>query len=80
MRECFQHGMLNPYYVLTEKEGEFVAHFMCTVAVQPRSTAILAGNLPVDTARYESEHSIKDEGFKTLLARDLWKDEKAKKK
>jgi methionine aminopeptidase len=79
MRECGQHGMLNPYYVLQEKEGEYVAHFMCTIAVQPRSTAILAGNLPVDVSRYESENSVKDEGFKSLLARDLWKDEKVKK-
>ena len=79
-RECSQHGMLLPYYVLTEKAGEFVAHFHTTVAVQPRSTAILAGNIPIDVTRFESEHSIKDEGLKALLASDLWKDEKPKKK
>lgn len=44
-KECLTHNLLVPYYVLTEKAGEFVAHFHTTVAVQPRSTAILAGNL-----------------------------------
>ena len=79
-RECFEHGMILPYYVLADKAGEYVAQFHTTIAVQPRSTAILSGNLPLDVSRFESEHSIKDEGVKTLLASGLWKDEKAKKK
>lgn len=78
-RECTTHNLLVPYFVLQEKAGEFVAHFHTTVAVQPRSTAILAGNIPFDLSRYESEKSIKDEGLKALLEGGLWKDERKKK-
>lgn len=56
-----------------------MAHFHTTIAVQPRSTAILAGNIPLDVSRFESDKSIKDEGLKALLASGLWKDEKKKK-
>jgi len=80
VKECLDHHMLVPYYVLKEKEGEYVAHFHTTIAVQPRSTAILSGNIPIDLSRFESEKSIKNEELKALLASDLWKDEKAKKK
>lgn len=79
-KECSDHNMLIPYYCLKEKEGEFVAHFHTTIAVQPRSTAILSGNIPIDLTRFESDKSIKDEELKALLASDLWKDEKVKTK
>lgn len=79
-RECMTHNLIVPYYALAEKAGEFVAHFHTTIAVQPRSTGVLAGNIPVDVSRFESAHSIKDESLKALLAQGLWKDEKPKKK
>lgn len=58
VRECINHDMLVPYPVLSERPGEFVAHFKATVVVQPRSTAVICGNTPIDTARFTSEHSI----------------------
>ena len=79
VRECLNHDLLVPYPVLTEKVGEFVAQFKATVVVQPRSTAVIAGNEPFDASRYQSEHSVQDEGLKAILAKDLWKKEKAKK-
>lgn len=45
-----------------------MAQFHCTIAVQPRSTGLIAGNIPFDVSRFESEHSIKDEELKALLA------------
>jgi len=72
--------MLVAYPVLTEKAGETVAQFKCTVAVLPKSTAILAGNQAFDEARYEGEHSIQNEEVKSLLTKGLWKKEKEKKK
>jgi len=45
VRECVEHELLVPYPVLEEKNGEFVAHFKTTVAILPRSTAVLAGDL-----------------------------------
>ena len=58
VKECLNHDLLIPYPVLTDKQGEFVAHFKSTVAVLPRSTAVIAGNLDVDVSKFESEHSI----------------------
>jgi hypothetical protein len=69
--------MLIPYPVLSEKNGEYVAQFKATIVVQPRSTAVIAGNAPLNTGRYTSEHSIQDADLTALLAKDLWK--KAKK-
>ena len=80
LRECVNHDLLVPYPVLTEKPNEFVAQFKATVVVQPRSTAVIAGGAELDVARYQSEHEVKDEGLKTLLAQDLWKKEKKSKK
>jgi len=65
--------------VLEEKNGEFVAHFKTTVAVLPRSTAVLAGDLELDETRYTGDHSLKEE-LKALVSSALWKKEDKKKK
>ena len=79
VRECLNHDMLIPYPVYSERAGEFVAQFKATVVVQPRSTAVIAGNTPIDTDRYTSEFSVQDPDLVALLAKDLWKKEKPKK-
>lgn len=43
VKECLEHELLMDYPVLTDKAGEFVAHFKGTVVVQPKSTAIICG-------------------------------------
>lgn len=73
VKECFEHDLLMPYPVLSEKQGEFVAQFKATVAVLPRSTAVLAGGAPIDVSKFNSEKSITDADLKTLLEQDLWK-------
>lgn len=73
VRECTNHDLLVPYPVLTERQGEYVAHFKATVVVQPRSTAVICGNTPIDTSRFTSEHSVVDADMVALLAKDLWK-------
>lgn len=75
VRECVDHELMQEFPVLVEKEGEFVAHFKSTIAILPRSTAVLAGALPFDSARYEATatHSIKNEEVKTMITKDLWK-------
>lgn len=80
VRECLNHDMLVPYPVLSEKTGEFVAQFKCTIVVQPRSTAVIAGGAVIDQSKFQSEHEVKDEDLKALLAQDLWKKEKKDKK
>jgi len=45
----------------------------------PKSTVVLAGNLPFEVERFESEKRIDNDAIKTLLAGDLWKKEEKKK-
>lgn len=72
VKECYDHDLIMPYPVLTEKNGEFVAQFKATVAVLPRSTVVLAGGKAIDCSKFNSDKSITDEGVKTLLEQDLW--------
>lgn len=78
-KECGDHDMLIAYPVLTEKPGDIVAQFFCTIAVLPRSTAILCGDLTFDEARFKGDHSIQNEEVKKLVEKELWKKEKVKK-
>ncbi len=47
--------------------------------MQPKSTAVIAGNTPIDTARFQSDNSVQNADLQALLAKDLWKKEKPKK-
>jgi len=67
------------YPVLTEKAGELVAQFKTTIAVLPRSTAVLAGEVAIPVARFETEKKIADAELSALIAGDLWKKEDKKK-
>lgn len=64
---------------MVEKAGEIVAHFKCTIAVLPRSTVILAGDLPFAKERFNSEKTIQNKEIQDLLASSLWKKEEKKK-
>lgn len=79
VKECVDHELMQEFQVLTEKEGEFVAHFKSTIAILPRSTVVLAGALPC-TASTESTHSIKDEAVKAAIKKDLFAKVKEAKK
>lgn len=78
VKECVEHNLITGYPVLTEKAGEIVAQFKCTIAVLPRSTVVLAGDLPL-AARYESDKKVADPELAALIASDLWKKEDKKK-
>ena len=81
VKECLEHDLLTSYPVLVEKVGEYVAQFKCTIIVQPRSTVVLAGDIPLQVERFETAKKIEDPELLTLLAGDLWKkDEKKEKK
>jgi hypothetical protein len=67
------------YPVLTEKQGEFVAQFKATVVVQPKSTVILCGGRALARDGLDSDKKVKDEALATLIASELWKEEKKKK-
>jgi len=58
--ECLNHDMIIPYPVLEEKcqdknaGPDLVAQFKSTVAIMPRSTAVLCGNI-ANPNTFESE-------------------------
>lgn len=79
VRECVDHELLQEFPVLIEKDGEFVAHFKSTVAVLPRSTAVLAGAHPIDAAKFVAANPIKNEDVKKSIEKELFKKVEAKK-
>jgi methionine aminopeptidase len=79
IKECVEHQLLEPYPVLCEVAGEYVAQFKATVVVQPNSTVIIAGGDALK-AECKSEHTIKDAELKALCAGDFWKNDKKAEK
>lgn len=66
--ECCRHGLLQPYPVVTEKRGEFVAQFKVTVLLLPGGSKKIAG-LPFSQENViKSQFEIKDVEIKKLLA------------
>jgi hypothetical protein len=80
VKECTTHDLLMDYPVLGEKKGEFIAQFKATIAIQPKSVAILCGGQDlVGKDGYSTDKKIKNEELNALIARDLWKAEEKKK-
>lgn len=79
VKECIAHDLLTAYPVLVEKAGEIVAQFKCTIAILPRSTVILAGDIPLNLERFETEKKVADQELIDLLQSELWKKEDKKK-
>jgi len=80
VNECLKHDLLHQYPVLTEKSGEFVAHFKYTVLILKGSTLVVTG-LPVDATKLKTDKKIEDKAILDLLALSMEKDaQKAQKK
>jgi len=79
VKECMDHDLVMPFPVLTEKNGEIVAQFSSTVAVLPKSTAVLAGDIAVEEERFAPANPITSEDVKALVNCELWKKEDKKK-
>lgn len=73
--ECVTHKLVDPFNVLYEKEGEFVAQFKFTVLLMPSGSHKITG-LPIDLKMYQSEHKITDPAVKSILTQGT----KSKKK
>lgn len=74
--ECLNHGLINPYPVLYEKQGELVAQIKGTVLLMPNGTDRIT---VAPLQKIESEKSVTDEKVKELLSTSL-KNKKKKKK
>jgi len=66
VQECVSHTLLDPFHVLYEKEGEFVAQFKYTIVLMPNGTHKISG-VPCDTSVLASEHKIEDAAVKQVL-------------
>lgn len=61
--ECSNHGLLTPFPVLYEKEGEYVAQFKFTVAITATGLQRIT-TIPLDQDAYKSDHKIADADLK----------------
>lgn len=64
--ECVSHKLIEPFQVLYEKPGEFVAHFKFTVLLMPNGPHRITG-LPFEQNSYKSQCVIKDQELRSLL-------------
>jgi len=66
--ECSKHDLVEPFTVLWDKAGEFVAQFKFTVLLMPNGPMKITG-LPFDADHYDSEYQIVNEEMKEILSR-----------
>jgi curved DNA binding protein len=79
IKECVEHGILNPYPVLEEKRDQFVGHLKFTVLVMPNGPLKTTG-VPLSVEQIKSECKVEDEDLLKLLATSAKKKKKPKKK
>ncbi|XP_066993347.2 proliferation-associated protein 2G4 [Anabrus simplex] len=65
--ECVNHKLIEPFQVLYEKAGEYVAHFKFTVLLMPNGPHKITG-LPFESELYVSEYEVSDPELKSLLS------------
>lgn len=78
VQEPQQHGLLTPYDVLYDKEGEFVAQFLFTVALTKTGSLMIASPT-FDQEVVKSEKKIEDQALLDLLATEVSRKKKNKK-
>merc|ERR1712109_238262 len=66
VHECVSHKLIDPFQVLFDKEGAYVAQYKFTVLLMPNGPHKITG-LPFDESLYKSEHSIEDAEIQKLL-------------
>ncbi|KAK2862207.1 hypothetical protein Q5P01_001740 [Channa striata] len=77
--ECAKHELLQPFSVLHEKEGEFVAQFKFTVLLMANGPHRIT-NGPFDPEIYKSEYEVQDPELRTLLQSSASRKTQKKKK
>ena len=77
--ECEKHGVVSPYPVLWEKEGEHIAHLQFTVLLLPTGPLKIT-SFPWDASLIKSEKEVKDEELKELLKTSVRPSKKSNKK
>ncbi|XP_016322068.1 proliferation-associated protein 2G4-like [Sinocyclocheilus anshuiensis] len=77
--ECAKHELLQPFNVLHEKEGEYVAQFKFTVLLMANGPLRITSG-PFDRELYKSEHEVQDPELKALLQSSASRKAQKKKK
>ncbi|KAM9409996.1 proliferation-associated protein 2G4a [Pholidichthys leucotaenia] len=77
--ECVKHELLQPFSVLHEKEGEFVAQFKFTLLLMANGPHRITSG-PFDPDLYKSEYEVQDPELKTLLQSSASRKTQKKKK
>ncbi|XP_013991365.2 proliferation-associated protein 2G4 [Salmo salar] len=77
--ECAKHELLQPFNVLHEKEGEFVAQFKFTVLLMANGPLRITTEL-YEQELYKSEHEVEDADLKALLQSSASRKTQKKKK
>lgn len=77
--ECAKHELLQPFNVLHEKEGEFVAQFKFTVLLMANGPLRITNSL-FEPELYKSEHEVEDPELKALLQSSASRKTQKKKK
>ncbi|XP_054639836.1 proliferation-associated protein 2G4-like isoform X2 [Dunckerocampus dactyliophorus] len=77
--ECAKHDLLQPFSVLHEKEGEFVAQFKFTVLLMANGPHRITSG-PFEPEFYKSAHEVQDPELRTLLQSSTSRKAQKKKK
>ncbi|KAJ3587120.1 hypothetical protein NHX12_013510 [Muraenolepis orangiensis] len=77
--ECAKHELVQPFNVLQEKEGEFVAQFKFTVLLMANGPLRITNSL-FDPDMYKSELEVEDAELKALLQSSASRKAQKKKK
>ncbi|XP_009073732.1 PREDICTED: proliferation-associated protein 2G4, partial [Acanthisitta chloris] len=77
--ECAKHELLQPFNVLYEKEGEFVAQFKFTVLLMPNGPMRITSG-PFEPELYKSDFEVQDGELKALLQSSASRKTQKKKK
>lgn len=77
--ECVKHELLQPFCVLSEKEGEFVAQFKFTVLLMANGPHRITKD-QFEPEMYKSEYEVQDAELRTLLQSSTRRKPQKKKK
>uniref|UniRef100_A0A9J7XUM4 Proliferation-associated 2G4, a n=1 Tax=Cyprinus carpio carpio TaxID=630221 RepID=A0A9J7XUM4_CYPCA len=77
--ECAKHELLQPFSVLNEKEGEFVAQFKFTVLLMANGPLRITSG-PFEAELYKSECDVQDPELKSLIQSSASRKAQKKKK
>jgi len=79
MKSCVDHDLVQPFPVLSEKKGEFIAQFKYTALLLPTSTKFLEPPA-LDMSLIETDLKAQNEEVVKLLSQKIGKKKKRRKK